>query len=368
MGAAGAAMSFLPIVTPWLFWLVVVLLLAGTVWTLLKNRSSTSWRRAALVVLLLLAAARPGLAGADASVVSSDLNVFFVVDVSPSSAAQDYDGASPRLTGMQADINAVAAELPGARYSLISFDSTAKMLLPLTTDTTALRTLTQVLTPGSSYTSKGSSISAASEMLGERLAAAQESHPHRPRLVFYLGDGEQTAASAPKPFTHGTELIDGGAVLGYGTAAGGHMRDYSYSADKPGPYILDKSAGYTPATSRIDEKALATVAKQLRVPYIHRGNPADISAALVAATPTKAAQAGSSEQDGTGRWELYWLFALAGFGVAAWEAVRLGTALRTLPGGKLSHPRATQRSQAPARPTPANLTRSRPTRGRVDAP
>ena len=88
-------MSFLPIVSPWLFWPVAVLLLAGTGWTLLKNRSSTTWRRAALAVLLLLAAARPGLAGAEAPVVSGDLNVFFVVDVSPSSAAEDYDGASP---------------------------------------------------------------------------------------------------------------------------------------------------------------------------------------------------------------------------------------------------------------------------------
>ena len=356
-------MSFLPIVSPWLFWPVAVLLLAGTGWTLLKNRSSTTWRRAALAVLLLLAAARPGLAGAEAPVVSGDLNVFFVVDVSPSSAAEDYDGASPRLVGMQTDINALAAELPGARYSLISFDNTAKVLLPLTTDATALRTLTQVLAPGSAYTSKGSSISAAGELLGDRLAAAQESHPNRPRLVFYLGDGEQTAASAPKPFTHGTELIDGGAVLGYGTAAGGHMRDYSYSADKPGPYILDKSANYTPATSRIDEKALASVARQLDVPYIHRGNPAGISAALAASAPTLAAQAGNSEQAGAGRWELYWLFALAGFAVASWEAVRLGTALRRIPGGRLSHRKLPQ-----SRPTHEGPTRDHSTRDRVGAP
>ncbi|MDJ0313957.1 VWA domain-containing protein [Arthrobacter sp. H35-D1] len=358
-------MSFLPIVSPWFFWPVAALLLAATGWTLLKNRGTAGWhagsqntraarwRLAALVVLVVLAAARPGLAGASAPVASSDLNVFFVVDVSPSSAAEDYDGASPRLAGMQADINALAAELPGARFSLISFDSTAKVLLPLTTDATALRTLTQVLAPGTAYTSKGSSITAAGPVLGERLAAAQQSHPDRPRLVFYLGDGEQTAAAAPEPFAEGTELIDGGAVLGYGTAAGGHMRDHSFSAEHPGPYILDKTANYAPATSRIDEKALGSVAGQLEVPYVHRGSPADISAALAASAPKGSAAPGNNEQQGAGRWELYWLFALAGFGVAAWEVVRLGIALRRLPGDK---------------PSGGRLPGARRPSGRKDAP
>lgn len=353
-------MSFLPIISPWLFWPLAALLLVATGWTLLKNRGvagshagsqygkASGWRLGALVVLVVLAAARPGWGGASASVTSSDLNVFFVVDVSPSAAAEDYDGASPRLVGMQTDINALAAELPGARFSLISFDSTAKLLLPLTTDATALRTLTQVLAPGTAYTSKGSSITAAGPVLGERLAAAQQSHPDRPRLVFYLGDGEQTAAASPEPFAQGTEFIDGGAVLGYGTVAGGHMRDHSFSADNPGPYILDKTANYAPATSRIDEKALGQVAGQLEVPYVHRGSPADIAAALVASAPQGAAASGHSEQQGAGRWELYWFFALAGFGVAAWEAVRLGTALHRLPGGR--------------------LLGARPPRGRKDAP
>ena len=45
--------------------------------------------------------------------------------------------------------------------------------------------------------SKGSSVTAAGKLLTERLRAARDSHPERPRLVYYLGDGEQTSAAAP---------------------------------------------------------------------------------------------------------------------------------------------------------------------------
>ncbi|MHA7269165.1 VWA domain-containing protein [Arthrobacter sp. HLT1-20] len=324
-------MTFLPILTPWVFWPLAVLLLAATAYLLLTSRSAARWRYALLVVLVLLAGARPGLVGASAPVATTDLNVFFVLDVTPSSSAEDYNGNDPRLEGMKADINALATELAGARYSLITFDSNAKVVLPLTTDATALQTLTQVLTPKSSYASQGSSISVAAPLLADRLAASQKSHPTRPRLVFYLGDGEQTASKAPAPFAQGTDLIDGGAVLGYGTAAGGKMRDHTFGADAPGNYILDKSAAYEPAISRIDEKALGSIAQQLHLPYVHRGTPANIAAALSDSAPKAAMQsAGFGEQAGAGRRETYWLLALAAFGVVVWEVLLLSAAYRQL--------------------------------------
>ncbi|POH58839.1 vWA domain-containing protein [Arthrobacter glacialis] len=324
-------MTFLPIVTPWVFWPLAVLLLAAAAYLLFKGRSAARWRYALLVVLVLVAGARPGLVGASAPVATTDLNVFFVVDTTPSSSAEDYNGKDPRLEGIKADINALATELAGARFSLITFDSNAKVVLPLTTDATALQTLTQVLTPKSSYASQGSSISVAAPLLADRLAASQKAHPTRPRLVFYLGDGEQTASKAPEPFAKGTDLIDGGAVLGYGTTDGGKMRDYTFSADTPGSYILDKSADYAPATSRIDEKALNTIAQQLKLPYVHRGAPENIGAALSDSAPKTAAQSAEpGEQAGAGRWEVYWLFALAAFGIVVWEAVLLSVAYRQL--------------------------------------
>ncbi|MDJ0315977.1 VWA domain-containing protein [Arthrobacter antibioticus] len=325
-------MTMTPILTPWLFWPLSVLLLAAAVLLVWRNRSSASWRYAALVVLLILAGMRPGLTGATAPVANTELNVFFVVDMTPSSSAEDYNSSSPRLTGMKTDIMALADELSGARFSLITFDSEAKVALPLTTDATALRTLTQVMAPRSAFASHGSSISVADEVLAQRLTSAEASHPERPRLVYYLGDGEQTAATAPEPFTEATALIDGGAVLGYGSTAGAKMRDYSFGTDKPGPYILDKSADYAPALSRIDEKSLNKIASQLNVPYIHRTGPGSISGALIKSAPHAASKAPAhADREGAGRWEVYWIFALAAFAVVLWELAALTRAWRQLP-------------------------------------
>ncbi|MDD0858350.1 VWA domain-containing protein [Arthrobacter alpinus] len=198
-----------------------------------QGATPARWRYGALVVLVLIAGARPGLVGASAPVANTELNVYFVVDVTPSVAAEDFNGKSPRLDGMKEDIRALATELAGARFSLLTFDSTAQVTMPLTTDATALDTMTQVLTPKAVYISQGSSISVANQLLAQRLAAAAKAHPERPRLVFYLGDGEQTADSAPKPFKENVELIDGGAVLGYGTEAGAKMREFSFSSGSP---------------------------------------------------------------------------------------------------------------------------------------
>ena len=325
-------MTLLPILPLWLYLSIAVLLLAGAVTLLMKGATAARWRFAALVVLVLVAGARPGLVGASAPVANTELNVYFVVDVTPSVAAEDYNGTSQRLEGMKSDIAALATELAGARFSLISFDSSAKVTLPLTTDATALQTMSEVLTPKSAFISKGSSISVANQLLGQRLGAAAESHPERPRLVFYLGDGEQTADAAPEPFKDNTELIDGGAVLGYGTAGGGKMREYSFSSDTPGPYILDKAAQYKPAISSIDEKALADIAAELNVPYVHREQPGNIAAALGKSAPKVSSSAvdGMDSRSGAGRTELYWLFALAAFGVAGWELLSLNRAYRQL--------------------------------------
>ncbi|UUL77892.1 VWA domain-containing protein [Pseudarthrobacter sp. Fe7] len=123
--------------------------------------------------------------------------------------AEDYGNAAPRLEGVRRDIKAIAEQLPGARFSVITFDTTAHVRMPLSTDTLALETITDVLEPQVTAYAKGSSITAARQVLAERLAAARDSQPGRPRLVYYLGDGEQTSGKEPEPMK-----FDGGLVAG----------------------------------------------------------------------------------------------------------------------------------------------------------
>ncbi len=323
-------MTFAPLI-PWPLWaLACVALLGFTAWTLVRRERSQPQRtrkpaalRSAAVLLLLLAALRPGWAGGQAQTGTADLDVFFVVDTSTSMAAEDYKGTSTRLSGVQQDVMAIAKELAGAKFSLITFDNKATVRVPLTQDATALQTAMSTLQPQNSRYAKGSSVTGAAQLLKERLETASQQHPGRPALVFYAGDGENTSAEAPSPMDAGN--VAGGAVLGYGTGEGGRMKETS-SADAG--YVRDKASDAPQdAVSRIDEGQLRTIADQLHVPYSHRTGAEPTSDMLSQARPGAITEV---THNGPGRLELYWLLAMAAFLLAIHEPLRHFTALRTL--------------------------------------
>jgi Ca-activated chloride channel family protein len=286
-----------------------------------------------MVLLLLAAALRPGVPGGSAQAATADLNVFFVVDTSSSIVAEDYGNRSPRLDGVRQDIMAIAAELAGARFSVLTFDSSAVVRMPLTTDTTALETAVAVLQPQVTAFSKGSSITAAGKLLTERLDAARDSHPERPRLVYYLGDGEQTSAAAPEAIQLDGGLVNGGAVLGYGTPEGGRMKENTGQrpTDAGAGYIQDRTSGTgRDALSIVDAGRLEWLAGQLGVPYVHRSAGDAVAPMMQAADPGELQRA----PDGSGldgRTEFYWIFAFGAFLLALREAFLLLRHWRRLP-------------------------------------
>jgi Ca-activated chloride channel family protein len=323
-------MTFQPIL-PW--WLMAPLAAAVVLflgWRLIRSAGARSrlreWLfRSALVLLLLAAALRPGIPGGSARAATADLNVFFVVDTTSSIVAEDYGNRSPRLDGVRQDIMAIAEKLPGARFSLLTFDSNAVVRMPLTTDTTALATIVSVMEPQVTAFSKGSSVTIAGEVLVSRLEAARESHPERPRLVYYLGDGEQTSATAPEPLKVDGGLVDGGAVLGYGTPQGGRMKEpvtpgSDQDAGEAG-YVQDQTRGIREdAISIIDEDRLRAIAGDLRVPYLHRSAGDPVAPMMQRADPGEIQQASDDSMVG-GRTELYWALAAAAFLLGLRETV-----------------------------------------------
>ncbi|WP_320535787.1 VWA domain-containing protein [Pseudarthrobacter sp. IC2-21] len=330
-------MTLQPVLPLWLMSALIGAVVLSMAWRLVRafrqrgaGRSRGrlhEWLLRSVMVLLLLAAAlRPGIPGGNTQTATSDVNVFFVVDTSSSIVAEDYGNQSPRLDGVRQDILAIAGELAGARFSVLTFDSNAVVRMPLTTDTSALDTAVAVLQPQMPAFSKGSSVTSAAKLLAERLRAARDSHPERPRLVFYLGDGEQTSAAAPEGIQVGGGLVNGGAVLGYGTAEGGRMRENSgsRSGGDTGPgYIQDRTSGSGgDALSAIDEGRLQWIAGQLGIPYVHRDAGDAVAPMMQAADPGKLERA--PEGGGLdGRFELYWIFALGAFTLGLREAVLL---------------------------------------------
>jgi len=256
---------------------VFTVALAGfAVWQLTLARTRRlrlSWvGRIVMVALLLLVALRPVIpASSSGPTAAGGLEVYIVVDTTSSVSAEDWGNAEPRLNGVKTDIAQIVDDLAGAQFSLVTFDAAPVQRVPLTTDATAIESAASVLAPEISYYSRGSSIDAPLDFLRDILAAAAEENPGQQRILYYLGDGEQTADVAPKSFAELAPLVTGGAVLGYGTSSGARMASFDgYTADDTGvTYIEDYTTGEE-AVSRIDEAALTKIAGELGVNYFHR--------------------------------------------------------------------------------------------------
>lgn len=311
-------MIFHPVLNVFLLVLLFAPVAFVVVWMLVKSvRPSTSpstgsptsaspliW---SLRLLMLLACfvmlLRPGIPGGATHTLATDTDIVIAVDTTASIAAEDWDGDAQRLDGVRADVQAIVDEYPGARFALLTFDASAELRLPLTTDTTALISSLEILQPEVTSRSQGSSISIANQMLEETLANAAESAPDRSRMVFYLGDGEQTVSSDPESFSASAEYVDGGGVFGYGTAEGGPMQVTSGGFGSDGEYIEYQGEQ---AMSVIDDANLQAIADELGVGFQLRS--ADTTAELPEAptTTTNYTDAGSVGNV----IELYWIFAL----------------------------------------------------------
>ena len=100
---------------------------------------------------------------------------------------------------------------------------------------------------------------------------------NRRQVVFLFSDGETTDGSELMSFSDLSPIIDEGAVLGYGTAAGGRMY-------YPGRgYVKDSSTG-SEAVSCIDEDSLRQIADDLHLVYINEtealGDPDQLNLSL----------------------------------------------------------------------------------------
>lgn len=282
----------------------------------------TLGRRVVIVLLLLAASLRPGIGefSSETVVITRDIDVFLVVDTTGSIAADDIGDELTRLDLVKQDINALVEQYPGARFSLITFDSTPAQRIPLSTDLGAVLTAVNVLTPEITLYSRGSSITGALELLADRLDAAATLYPERSRAIFYFGDGEQTSDLEPDDMSVLRELIVGGSVFGYGTTEGGRMLEQHghYSADREREPIVDASQNDRPvALSRIDEQNLRIIAEQLGVSYHHRSLEQEVPVIPINAPEGTIVEGAQSQMRVAA--ELYWILALAIIPLMLWE-------------------------------------------------
>lgn len=333
-----------PVLHPILLALLCAVPAFFVVRALVRGPSRGLWAlRLGMIVVVFVMLLRPGIPGGTSETLATDTDVVIVVDTTASIVAEDWAGDRPRIDGVRADVQAIVDEYPGARFALISFDAAAQLRLPLTTDATALISSLDVLRPEVTDQSRGSSIGIANRMLADTLAAAAEASPERGRMVFYLGDGEQTASSEPESFASSAKYVDGGAVLGYGTAEGGPMRKTTGQGSKSGGYIEYQGQ---PARSVIDEDNLRRVSEQLGIEYRARAADAEID---LPEAPTSTTDYAASGEVGNVV-ELYWIGALALIAMLAVEVALATISVVRLRG--LARPQPAPAPPMPARPAP----------------
>ena len=234
--------------------------------------------RLLIIGLLFMINLRPMLPDGNVEVVSNNFDIVFVVDTTLSMEASDYNGSKTRLSGVKKDIDYIVNKLPGAYYAVVSFDNDALMKVPFTFDSNAIMASVDTLKVPNTYGARGSNITNFKEPL-EMLLKKSRKKEGRSTIVFLFTDGENTSEEKMDSLNDLEELIDGGAVLGYGTTKGATMEVIAYGDTKE--KVQDRSSyPYKDAISKMDEKNLKKMASDMGIEYIHMTSTKNIDSTL----------------------------------------------------------------------------------------
>ncbi|MBP3807168.1 MAG: VWA domain-containing protein [Eubacterium sp.] len=198
----------------------------------------------------------------DAKVEMKNLDVLFVVDTTISMWAEDGYGSGTRMDSVQKDAEYIIDQLSGSNFGLIRFDNRSQILAPFTQDHESVKdAFSTIKEPDINY-ARGSSLNVCYDDM-KSLLDSSNAKDERLTIVFFISDGEITDGSTLQSFAELNELVDAGAVLGYGTSNGAEMAYGSW-----GSKVQDPETGKN-AISKLDEVHLKSIAEDLDVDYIH---------------------------------------------------------------------------------------------------
>lgn len=240
------------------------------------------------------------------TIYKSNYDIVFVVDNTISMVAEDYKGNARRLDAVKSDLKYIMDNLPSSTYSIITFDNKSYIRTPLSYDRDSIDVVIDTMAVKKSFYATGTSLTIFKDDLKTILSSSAKKSGHK-RIVFLVSDGENTSDKKLDDLSGLKNLIDDGAVLGYGTSAGGYMREefydgeYSYIEDRTGDYPWPK------ALSKIDENTLQKFAKELGIDYIHMDNSGKIDGKL---NKIKNSMDLDSDEEQESYDDLYYLFAI----------------------------------------------------------
>ena len=263
-----------PIIPVWLMGILCVVFLC------FKRKGTFNFiRQIGIVLLLFIINLRIMVGDGQSETVMTGADVLFVVDKTISMFAEDYNGTERRMDAVREHCMYIMEQLPGAYYSVVSFENGVQPLTPYTSDAAMTGQAIQTLNGQGTLYAVGSSMNDALKALPEMLDNNRDNY----QVVFFISDGEITNGEKLEKVSGLAQHIDTGAVLGYGTKEGGAMRAVSYIGSEDAPeYVTyyDDNFDERKALSKIDEKNLQSIADNLGVDYVHMTEVSDIDRCL----------------------------------------------------------------------------------------
>ena len=239
-------------------------------------------RQILMVILLFAINLRPMYISSEIKVIRQKLNCYciIVLDDTLSMMADDVDdyvGDKPktRMDRAKEDIDYITKNLVGAKFCIIDFNNDANLICPFTDDNKYIKDSVDAIYPLVDYHATGTNLNCCKKLLGQMINDAKllnDGHV----VVYFLSDGENTDDHRLDNFSDIAEGIEGGAILGYGTAKGGQM---TYHDDLHNEDVLvedKRDYPYKPAVSKIDEKNLKSLSLDLGIEYIHMDESEDL--------------------------------------------------------------------------------------------
>lgn len=264
-----------PIIPIWIMAIICVGLIA-----LKRKRLAAFIRQIIMVVLLFMINLNICFTDGKTNITTkkTDAHVLFVIDTTLSMKAEDYDGNKERMEGVKAECEHIIDELPGAKFSVITFNNTAQIESPFSSNSIHTKNIIKSLAFPSEDCAAGTDLRDCVKIVENRLDSCLKSDNKKNIYLFYISDGELTAENAKLPsFEKISDYIKGGAVLGYGTEKGGKMYIESEENGREVLTYYDDEFEKHEAVSKIDETNLQKIASDMNVSYFHmeKGNEAD---------------------------------------------------------------------------------------------
>ena len=253
----------LGIVLPYIIILMVIVIL---------NRKHII-NRALILLLVLIISQRPMLKDKDEITYNLNFDILFVIDNTVSMNAEDANGRL-RLDAVKRDCKQIIKEFAGSNFAIITYANIAQVKYPYTTELATIEDIIDRMKVIDPNYATGSSLDLPYDYMQILLESSSKKEKHK-RIVFFIGDGELTKNDNSSDLTKYQkikDLINGGAVLGYGTAEGAKVKIYdsivlNKVVDSNG-YLLDGKT-MQPAISKMNENNLKKIANNLGVNYYH---------------------------------------------------------------------------------------------------